>query len=218
MLLSTTPAPGVDVVLVDLTDAAPADVAGLVAAAASVHPGGIGVCGGSPPAVGAALAAGVGLVVLDVGTTAAAEVRAVVEAGVVVVLHHAEPAGAVGAVDRLTAEGLDTSRVIVEVGPDDQVVEEVTVLERSAFGFRVGAVLPPPVEASRLTEPQRQGWEIGMLTALLGAGVASVRGADPERFRRVAAVLHHLDAAAAHHGTGATPAPGSPDTDRALSR
>lgn len=197
LLLGAEPVPGVDVVLVDLDGVGADQVADLVARAEADHQGGIGVRGGRPSAVGSALAARVGLVVLDVGTTDPAEVRAVVESGVVVVLHHGDPAVAVGAVDQLNSTGVDTSRVVVEVGPDDRLVEEVTVLERSAFGFRVGAVMALPDGARGWTESARAGWEIGTLTALLAAGVASVRGADPERFRRVAAVLHHIDRAGA---------------------
>lgn len=195
LLLGETPAPGLDVVLLDLADVDASEVAVLVASAEAEHPGGIGVCGGRPSAVGAAVAAGVGLVLLDVASTDPAEVAAVVESGAVTILHHPDPASAVGAVDRLTAAGLDTSRVVVEVGPDPDIVEEVTVLERSAFGFRVGAVVGRPAEADSWSTPVRQGWEIGTLTALIGAGVATLRGADTEVARRVAATLHAIDSA-----------------------
>ncbi|NLD78153.1 MAG: hypothetical protein GX643_15970 [Acidimicrobiales bacterium] len=194
LLGADRPAPGVDVVVIDLEGVGAAEVTALVAAAEADHVGGIGVQGGTPPAVGAALAAGVGLVVLDVASTPAAEVRAVVEAGVVAVLHHPDPALAVGAVDALAAAGVDTGRVVVEVGPDPQIVEEVTVLERTAYGFRVGAVLGP-VAGRPHAGGAADGWEIGTIFALLSHGVALVRGVDPERFRRVATVLGQIDGA-----------------------
>lgn len=195
LVLGRSPAPGVDVLLIDLTGVDATAVPGLVAGAESRHPGGIGISGGTPPAVGAALAAGVGLVVLDLDDTSAVEVAAVVESGVVAVLHHREPARAVGAVDALVRAGIDTARVVVEVGPGDEIVEEVMVLERSAFGFGVGAVVAPSAAAT-WSEAARHGWEIGTLTALLEAGIVTVRGPEPERVRRVAAVLDTLDLAA----------------------
>ena len=39
------------------------------------------------------------------------------------------------------------------------------------------------------------GWEIGVATAALQAGAATVEGIDPERLRRVRAVVHQLDIA-----------------------
>lgn len=199
LLVAEAPGPGVDIVVIDLDGAAASEVSDIVAAAATAHGGGIGVRGGTPSGVGAALAAGVGLVILDVTTTDRAEVRAVVESGVVTVLHHADPAVAVGAVDALTAAGVDTARVVVEVGPDEQLIEEVTVLERTAFGFRVGAVVGPA--PGRISGGEAAaGREIGTLFALLSNGVALVRGADPERFRRVAAILSEIDHAVLSHG------------------
>lgn len=209
LVLAEAPGAGVDVVLVDLTDVAPAEVAGRLAEVGSLHGGGVGVIGGRPPAVGAAVAAGAGLVVLDVSSADPAEVRAVVESGAVVVVHHADPSAAVRAVDALAAAHLDTSRVVVEVGPDPSLVEEVTVLERSAYGFRVGAVLGLPSGAAGWSEPERDGWEIGTLVALLAAGTATVRGVDPVRCRRVAAVLQAIDDAAQAGSTG-DPVAGEP--------
>lgn len=215
--LATEPAAGLDVLLVDLSGVEATDVASIVASATERHSGGIGVIGGAPAAVGAALDAGVGLVVLDVGAVDPAEVAAVASTGAVVVLHHSEPAVAVGAVDQLTAAGIDTSRVIVEVGPEHDMLEEVTVLERSAFGFRVGAVVPPPT-GEALSTPYRRGWEIGTVTALVSLGVASLRGADPEVVRRVVATLRLVDSGAAGApGTGppvAAAAPTSAGGDR----
>lgn len=222
LMLGESPARGVDVVVVDLTGVAAVDVADHLLAAEAAHPGGIGVRGGAPSAVGAALAAGVGLVVVDVATTDPREIAAVVEAGVVTVLHHADPARAVGGVDSLTAAGLDTSRVVVEVGPGAQLLEEVTVLERTAFGFRIGASVDLPIGSERWSHEVRAGWEIGTVVALLSAGVATVRGVDPERFRRVAATLGLIDAAAAGPDRGqaapAAPGPAAPGDGREVRR
>lgn len=44
---------------------------------------------------------------------------------------------------------------------------------------------------------QRDGWEIGVITAALSVGVRDVLGADPRRVARVRAVLGHLAEAAA---------------------
>lgn len=197
LLLGDGPAPGVDVVVLDLHGVPAEEVAALVADAEAHHSGGVGVFNGVPSAVGAAVRSGVGLVVLDVATTDPAEVRAVAQAGVVLVLHHTEPAAAVGAVDGLCAAGIDTSRVVVEVGPGPDLVEQVTVLDRTAYGFRVGAVVGLPDAGGSWSPARRDGWEIGTVTAILSAGVATVRGVAPERFRRIAATLHAVDAAVA---------------------
>lgn len=197
LLLGDRPGPGVGVVVLDLQGVGAPEVPALVADAEARHRGdvGVGVRNGEPSAVGAAVRAGVGLVVLDVATVDPAEVRAVAEAGVVLVLHHAEPAAAVGAVDRLCAAGIDTSRVVVEVGPGPDLVEQVTVLDRSAYGYRVGAVVGPPESAGSWSPEVLAGWEIGTLVAVVGAGVATVRGVAPERFRRVVATLAAIDGA-----------------------
>ena len=94
---------------------------------------------GAGEALREALAAGAGLVVVDLAVTAPDAVDDAVRSGVVVVLHHADPTEAVSVCDRLAVAGVDTSRVVVEVGPDPDVVARATPLERAAFGFRVGA-------------------------------------------------------------------------------
>lgn len=202
LLLDDRPGPHVDVVVADLDGVAPGDVADTLARVQAAHDGPIGVCGGRPSAVGAAVAAGVALVALEADDTPDAEVRAVVESGCVVLLHHAEIARAVGAVDRLVAAGVDTSRVVVEAGPDPDVVEEATVLDRTAFGYRVGACLGASPAAGQPApgmppgrDERRDGWEIGALTGLLGLGVATIRGVSGERFARVRSVLDALDRA-----------------------
>ena len=132
------------------------------------------------------------------------------------------PAEAVAACDHLAAAGIDTARVVVEVGPHADVVAQATTLERSAFGFRVGARLgpvtgrpllhhhaglvhpdpagPPAAHGDDPDGPRdrSRGWEVGALTALLGLPVATVRGTDPHRVGRVRAVLHALDHAVDH--------------------
>jgi hypothetical protein len=46
------------------------------------------------------------------------------------------------------------------------------------------------------------GWEVGVLTGLLGLPVATLRSVDPVRVGRVRAVLHALDEAASGEDDG----------------
>ncbi len=200
LLLSHEPEAQVDVVLVDLTTLAVDQVGAAVAAARPAGSGGVGVVGGGGAAVRAAIEAGADLAVVDLADASTPDVRAVVGSGVVVVLHHAVPTVAVAAVDRLAADGVDTGRVVVELGAPPDLFDELAALERAAPGYRVGVRLVPdlaPAGHGAVAEGHEAaaGREIGVLTALLNAGVATVRGADPRRFRRVRAVLEAIDAA-----------------------
>lgn len=141
LVLHLQPGPHVQVLLVDLDGGAPEDGAARVRAAGAGHAGPVGVVGGDLATQQAALAAGAGLVVLDLADTAPDAVEGVVRTGAVVVLHGADLTDAVAVCDRLNAAGVDTARVVVEVGPDADVVAHASSLERAAFAFRVGVDL-----------------------------------------------------------------------------
>ncbi len=141
LVLHPEPGPHVQVLLVDLDGVAPEDGAAHLGVAAAGHPGPVGVVGGDPETQQAALAAGAGLVIVDLTATGPDAVERAVRTGAVVVLHGTDPADAVAACDRLHAGGVDTARVVVEVGPDADVVAHATTLERAAFSFRVGVDL-----------------------------------------------------------------------------
>lgn len=141
LVLHLAPGPHVHVLLVDLDGPGSEDAAARVALAAAGHAGPVGVIGGDAAAQQAALAAGAGLVVLDLGCTGPDSVERAVRTGAVVVLHGPDPTDAVAVCDRLHAGGVDTARVVVEVGPDADVVAHATTLERAAFSFRVGVDL-----------------------------------------------------------------------------
>ena len=233
LVLHPEPGPLVQVVVVDLTGLDVSECGPRVRAAGADHDGPVGVQGGAGEALREALAAGAGLVVVDLAVTAPDAVDDAVRSGVVVVLHHADPTEAVSVCDRLAVAGVDTSRVVVEVGPDPDVVARATTLERAAFGFRVGACVGAesgrpllhhhtPVAAEPIVaDPaaagpdeaasdegddavaRHAGWEVGVLTGLLGLPVATLRRVDPGRVDRVRAVLHALDEAASveDHGS-----------------
>lgn len=100
---------------------------------------------------------------------------------------------------RIVSSSADVAAALAEA-PDGLVVEAlvgaavptwlpVAVSEVHAAGFGVAVTLspqtgrPPDVVA---------GWEIGVLTTILGLGVEEIHGADPVRLRRVQAVVDRL--------------------------
>lgn len=165
----------------------------------------LGVAGGSPAAVEAAVASGAGLVIIDAHGADPERVCSLARHGVALVLAATDVHEALATVDALGAAGIDTGRVVVELGPVDAdpagAAEahlgegfRIDALERLAYGFRVGARLHP-VDPDA---PERaHGSQIGALTEVLLAGATTVRGVAPARFRRVLAVVRALDAAAA---------------------
>jgi hypothetical protein len=227
LVLHPEPGPLVQVVVVDLAGLEASRCGPRVRAAGADHTGPVGVEGADGEALREALAAGAGLVVLDLAVAAPETVDDAVGSGVVVVLHHTDPTEAVTVCDRLAASGIDTSRVGGEVGPDPDVVARATTLERAAFGFRVGACVgtesgrpllhhhvpiaaDPSAADPHAADPdgcaeavaRHAGWEVGVLTGLLGLPVATLRGVDPARVGRVRGVLHALDEAAAGKDDG----------------
>jgi len=116
------------------------------------------------------------------------------QAGVVVVVSgQAEIAGA-AALD-LLANGGVRDRVVVEVPvmPHLPALTAADVDQLAELGLRAGVVFPP---LPRLTE-EAIGWEIGVVTRLLGAGVRTFRCLDATRFDRVRAVHDAIEGAAA---------------------
>lgn len=148
--------------------------------------------------VPAALGAGASLV--HVASTAATDrqVGLAARSGAVVVLSGDADACQGAALGLLEAGG-QPGRVVVELAftYDGGALDVDQVRFAGTGGLVVGAVLRPgtgPVE-------EVMGWEIAMLTQLLGLGVRTIRNVSAYRFQRVLAVVDALAEAAACAGT-----------------
>jgi hypothetical protein len=189
--------PGGDVGLVEATTASA--VGSHVAAVAGTHGARpVGVVVADPAAVPSAVAAGATLVIIEAALAGAPEVVAAATTGVVVIVGGTH-GDARRAARSLVGRGASARRVVVQVtvragdpvdlgalsGPDGLGV--AAVLGRAA----VPGSAPGSAEGSG-----DAGWEIGVLTRLLTAGVVAIRGVDSVRFRRVRSVVEAIDAAA----------------------
>lgn len=189
-----------DVALVDLTGP---DGAGELEPptpdAVAPHPAEqpVGARVASAAAVELVVAAGAGLVVVPRLLASAPAVVAASAAGVVVVVSgSAELAGA-AALELLGAGGT-SGRVVVEVpvAPHTAALHATDVTQLAELGLLAGVSFPP---LPAVTD-EAAGWEIGMLTRFLVAGVRTFRGVDPQRFARVRAVHEATEAARSHAG------------------
>lgn len=87
----------------------------------------------------------------------------------------------------LARAGVDLTRVVFEAVIAHNA-PGLAAIGQTMEGCRVGVCLAPGDGS-----PTLDGWEIGVLTAALSQGVATVRGVDPRRFRRISSVLDALN-------------------------
>jgi len=145
--------------------------------------------------VAVVVASGAGLLVVPSALAGSPDVAAASEAGVVVVVTgQAEIAGA-AALD-LLANGGVRGRVVLEVPvmPHLPALTTADVHQLGELGLLAGVLFPP---LPRVTD-EAIGWEIGIVTRLLGAGVRTFRGLDATRFDRVRAVHDAIKSAGVH--------------------
>lgn len=190
--------PGGDVGLVEApTVSAVGSQVAAVAGTDGVRP--VGVIVADPAAVSPAVAAGASLVIVEAPLAVAPEVIAAATAGVVIIVGGAH-GDARRAVRSLVGRGAAARRVMVEVTVRAGDPVDLGALS-GPDGLGVAAVLgraaipgPAPVLGSAEGSGDA-GWEIGVLTRLLTAGVVAIRGVDSVRFRRVRSVVEAIDEA-----------------------
>ncbi len=193
--------PGGDVGLVEAPTVSAVDSqVAAVAGTDGVRP--VGVIVADPAAVSPSVAAGASLVIVDGALATAPEVVAAATAGVVIIVG-GTPGDVRRAFRELVAEGTPAGRVLVEVTVRHGEPVDVGVLS-GPDGAGVAAALGSAGVSGDA------GWEIGVLTRLLTAGVVAVRGVDPVRFRRVRSVVEAIDNAAQALEPAATPCGPSP--------
>ena len=205
MLLADAPDPDANVVLADLAGVDIDDVSELIAELIRTHSRQrVGVRGGRYDVVAAAMAAGASVIVAEVDRFTTDELISLARQDVLIVITRIDSRTAARTASRLGAAGLDASQLVFELGPDRHVVAKVAELDGRLDGVRIGAVIDAAQDVD-LDGATSAGSEIGALTGLMLAEVATIRGVSARRFSRVMAVLD----APWSHGCGSVAAAGS---------